>query len=142
MSDHQSLIEEVIRKIESRKGSYGSILVKSVIMERGGVWKNIVTKILPLHFSDIYLPKKKLDYGNFVMLEDAFSLDRLIEIIKNLPEKVGSEVVSSTIIIQDYQVQVEGEKLYDGCNYYSGTDYLDVGWFFERYHYRSPKLAS
>jgi len=133
VSDHQRRIEEVIRKIEGRRGSYGSVLVKSAIMKHEEVWKNIVTKILPLHVSDVYTPKRKLDYGNFAVVEDVISLDDFIEIIKKLPEKTGT-----IITVGDYQVQVDGERLENGYEYDSGVDYLNVGWFFERYHYRGP----
>jgi len=133
VSDHQRRIEEVIRKIEGRRGSYGSVLVKSAIMRHEEAWKNIITKILPLHVSDLYTPKKKLDYGNFAMVEDVISLDDFIEMIKKLPEKA-----STTIAVGDYQVQVDGERLDNGYKYDSGVDYLDVRWFFERYHYTSP----
>jgi len=134
VSDHQRRIEEVIQKIEKRRNSYGSVLVKSAIMKQEGVWKNIVTKVLPLHVSDTsYTLKEKLDYGNFAIFEDIISLDNLIEMIRKLPEKGDS-----TIRIGDFSFQVAGEYLDDGYKFDSGVDYLDVRWFFERYHYRSP----
>jgi hypothetical protein len=139
VSDHQRRIKEVIQKIEKRRDSYGSVLVKSAIMKQEGIWKNIVTKILPLHVSDVYTPpKRKLDYGKFAIFEDIISLNDLIEMVRGLPEKIGPEKVGSIITIGSYQVQVEGERLDDGYEYDSGVDYLDVGWCFERYHYRSP----
>ena len=136
MSLHQERIKEIVRKIEARRDSYGSVLVKSAIVKSDGVWKNSVTKILPLHKSDTYVPKEKLDYRNFALFEDIISLDSLIEIIKKLPEKG-----SSTITLGDYEVLVEGESLQNGYEYDSGEEYLSVGWFFERYHYRSPSRS-
>jgi len=133
MSYHQRLIEEAIHRIEERKRSYGSVLVKSAIMKREEIWANIVTKILALHFSDVHTPGEKIDYGDFAIVEEVVSLDSLIEMIRNFPEKG-----STTIAVGDYHIQIAGEYLANGYKYDSGVDYLNVGWFFERYHYRSP----
>ena len=144
---HQTLIEELVGKIETRRNIYGSVLVKSAIIKRNGVWENIITKILPLHKSDIYTPKEKLDYGDFVLFEALISLDSLIEILKKLP---APEVLPSsgrlnpkisTITLGGYEIQVEGEGLQNGSKYDSGEDYLSVGWFFEKYHYKSPSKS-
>jgi len=125
--------QEIIGKIEARRDSYGWVLVKSAIVKRDKVWENIITKILPLHKSDSYASKEKLDYGNLVFFEELISLNSLIEIIKKLLEKG-----TSTITLGDHEVQVESESLQNGYKYDSGEEYLDVGWFFEKYQYRSP----
>ena len=135
MSHHQKRIEEIVRKIETRRDSYGSVLVKSAIIKHDDVWENSVTKILPLHKSEAYVLKEKLDYGNLILFEVLISLDSLVEMVKKLPEKGNS-----AFTLGDYEVQVEGESLQNGYRYDSGEEYLNVGWFFERYHYRSrPK---
>jgi len=144
---HQTLTEEIVGKIGARRSTYGSVLTKSAIVKRNGVWENIVTKILPLHKSDIYTPKEKLDYGNFVLFETLISLDSLIEILKKLPApevlpssgKLNPKI--STITLGGYEVQVEDEGLQNGSKYDSGEDYLNVGWFFEKYHYKSPSKS-
>jgi hypothetical protein len=124
--------QEIIGKLETRSNSYGSVSVKSAIFKREPVWENIVTKVLPLHKSDSYVKKEKSDYGSLVLFEQLISLDSLIEMIKKLPEKGAS-----TITLGDYEVQVESESLQDGYKYDSGEEYLNVGWFFERYCYKS-----
>lgn len=129
-------MQEIVEKIDSRRNSYGSVLVKSVIFKRDDVWENIVTKILPLHKSDSYTPRGKFDYGNLVLFEELISLDSLVDIMKKLPEKG-----ISTVTLGDYDVHVENEYLQNGYKYDSGDDYLNVGWFFERYNYRSPSKA-
>lgn len=48
MSHHQKLIKEIVGEIETRRDSYGSVLVKSAIVKNGDLWENIVTTILPL----------------------------------------------------------------------------------------------
>lgn len=131
MSHHQNMIEEIVRKIENRRDSYGSVLVKGVLAKPSNVWENVVTKIVPLHKSDSYIPKEKFDYGNFVLFEELISLDTLVEIIKKLPEKG-----SVTITLGDYEVKVDGAYFQNGYKYDSGEEYLNIGWFFERYQYR------
>jgi len=132
MSNHQKLINEIVGKIETRRDSYGSILVKSAIVKSNDVWENIVTKILPLHKSDSYVPNEKLDYGDLIIFEEFISLDSLIKIIKDLPEKGITKIT-----LENYEIKVEGEYFQNGYKYDSGEVYLNVGWFFERYHYRS-----
>ena len=135
MSNHQKLIKEIVGKIKARRDSYGSVLVKSAIVKNDDIWENIVTTILPLHKSDSYTPKDKLDYGDLILFEQLISLDRLVEIIKELPEKGNIRIT-----LGDYEIQVNGEYLQNGYKYDSGEEYLNVGWFFERYHYRGrPK---
>ena len=131
MSHHQNMIEEIVRKIENRRDSYGSVLVKSVIVKPSNVWENIVTKIVPLYKSDSHVTKEKFDYGNFILFEELISLDTLVEIIKKLPEK-GSITITSG----DYEVKVDGTYFENGYKYDSGEEYLNIGWFFERYQYR------
>ena len=136
MSHHQKLIEEIVRKIRTRRSSYGQVLVKSAIVKQDDIWENRVTKVLPLHKCDSYIPKEKLDYGNLMLFEELISLDSLVEIIKKLPEKG-----TATITLGDYEVQVEGQSLQNGDKFDSGREYLNVGWFFERYQYRSPSKS-
>jgi len=136
MSNHQKLIDEIVRKIETRRNSYGSVLVKSAIVKLNNIWENRATKIVPLHKSDSYTPKEKLDYGNLIFFEELISLDSLVAIIKKLPEK-GTVVIT----LGDFEVQVDGEYLQNGYKYDSGEEYLNVGWFFERYHYRGRQKS-
>jgi hypothetical protein len=133
MPNHQELTKEILQKIDNRKSTYGSVSVKSSIMKHQGQWKNILTKILPLPSSDSYTLQEKLDYGDFVLVEKLITLEDLIEVIRKLPEKG-----TTSITIGDYEVQVQVENLVqDTYKYDSGTEYLKVGWFYEKYQYRS-----
>ena len=136
MSRHQNLIEEVVRKIESRRDSYGSVLIKGVIVKPNNKWENIITEIVPLHKSDSYTIKEKLDYGDFVLFEELISLDNLVEIIKELPEKG-----SVNIALGNYEVEADGTDFHNGHKYDSGKEYLNIGWFFEKYQYRGPSKS-
>ncbi len=131
MSHHQKMVEKIVNTIEARRGSYGLVLVKSAIVKQGETWENGVTKILPLHKSDSYTTRDKLEYEDFVLFEELISLDSLVEIIKKLPE---NGIVKITL--GGYEVQINGEYFQNGYEYDSGEHYLNVGWFFERYHYR------
>lgn len=134
MPTHQELVEEIIRKIEARRQTYGQVLVKSIIFKQDQKWKNYVTKMLPLHISDARTIKEKLDYGNFVLLEEIISLDRLIELIKRLPENK-----TSSITLLDYSVDVEG-TLQPKSDYDSGSEFLNIGWSFEKYLYSKGSI--
>lgn len=136
MSRHQELVEEMLGKIETRKSSYGSVLVKSAILKEENVWHNTVSILVPLHKSDSYVPKPKLDYGDLIFFEELVSLKTLIRIIKALPEKGVT-----TIALGSHKVQVNGQGFQNGHEYDSGERYLNIGWFFERYRYSEPSKS-
>lgn len=136
MLAHRELAEEIIQKINNRKNTYGSVSVKSAILKHQGQWKNILTKILPLCSSEVYKPQTKLDYGDFILIEKLITLDDLIEIIKKLPEKG-----TTFLTLGGYEVQVQVENLQkDSYKYDSGTEFLQVGWCYEKYQYRSQSI--
>jgi len=126
-------VEEVTAKIESRRSSYGPVLVKGAMIRKGDIWENVVTRILPLHKSESGVSTKKLNYGNLIFFEEIISLDDLVEAIRKLPER-GSAITR----FGSYEANVEVESLQNGYKYDSGEEYLSVGWFFEKYQFRSP----
>lgn len=136
MPTAQELIQEMVEKIRSRRDSYGSVLVRSVIVKRDDVWENSITKILPLHQSDSYVPKEKLAYEDVIFFEELISLDRLFEIIRKLPEKG-----TSSITLGNNEIQIDVESFSNGHEYDSGDEYLNVGWFFETYHFRGSQKS-
>jgi hypothetical protein len=131
-STHQKLIDEMIDKIYRRKNSYGSILVKGCAFKEGDAWVNSVTRILPLHKSDNYTASDDLVYRKFLLFEAAISSRDLIGIIDQVPEK-GENAVR----IGRWDVKVKVDFFADGYVFDSGDEYLDVGWYFEKYQYRS-----
>ena len=136
MSTHQERIGEIVEKIESKKDSYGYVLVKSVIIKIGDFWKNCSTKILPLYKSDKYNLGDKLDYGDLIFFETLIALDDLVKLVKTIPD--GGSVKTT---LGDYEVHFEGDYFQDGYKYDSGEAYLEVGWFFERYQYRGRQTS-
>ena len=130
MPTFQELKEVIIKKICSRKSTYSQVSVKSAIMKHEGIWKNIVTKIVPLGPSEVYSPQKKFDYGNFVLIENLISIDALVEIIEKLPV-----TGTTSITFGQYDVLFQIESLQNGYKFDSGREYLNIEWFFERYHF-------
>jgi len=121
MSNHQKRMEEVIGRIEARRDSYGSVLVKSAVVKTGNVWESIVVNIVPLHKSESYNPKKKFDYGDFILFEELLALDRFVEIIKKLPEN-GSVSVN----LGNYDIKINGQYLQNGYKYDSGEEHFNT----------------
>ena len=130
MPSHQKRINEILNELESRKFMYGDILIKSAIVRHKGEWWNLVTKILPLHRLKKGT-KSEMNYGDFVLIEEVFSIDQFEKIIKKFPEDNTTEIT-----IGNYKIHFEGgfeqKRFYD-----SGTDYLGIEWPFNKYHYRA-----
>ena len=87
LSHHQKLIDEIVQITKKRGNTYGSVLFSVAMMKHENTWKSFVAKVLPLYHSDEHCIKKELDYGDFVMVEDAVGLDDFVEIVKRLPER-------------------------------------------------------
>lgn len=132
MSTHQEMIDEIIHKISKRKSMYRSFLVKSFIYKHKSSWKNIVTKIVPLSSLDTYEHPKKLDYGDFALVEEVISLSNFLKMIK-VPEKS-----SQTIVIGGYEVEFETEYWNKVYTYDSGECPFDVDWYCEVYRLGGP----
>jgi hypothetical protein len=58
---HQEMVEEMAQKTTRRRKAYSLIQIRSGIMRHQGIWKNIVTKIVPLPHSDTHSSNRKLD---------------------------------------------------------------------------------
>jgi hypothetical protein len=120
----EELKQEILRIIQDRKETYGRVLVQSAISKRNGKWSNVVTKIIPLHSKENPGSLRKLDYGNFAIIEGLISLEEMTNLIKNISGD-GSTNISL-----------------DGYEYDSGDEYLNVGWFFKQFHFSSGGRGS
>ena len=127
--------EEILGIIENRRDTYGKILVQSAILKQEGKWQNIITKFLPLFVGEEPAKLEKLDYGEFAIIESLISLDDFSKLISSLSKEEGT-----TITIDNYEIEFRPESLTDGHEYDSGTDHLNVGWFFQRFHFSSPPV--
>jgi len=79
--------DEILSILNNNKKLYGDVIVQSAIVKEKDVWKNIVTKIVPLYKNEKNTPAKTLDYGDFVMLEDIISVNDLIKKLEQLISK-------------------------------------------------------
>jgi hypothetical protein len=132
MSNMEKLKQEIIEIIEARKETYGPVLVQSGISKRNGKWHNVVTKVVPLHSKERPNSLRKLDYGNFAIIESLISLEKLTYLIKSLSADSGT-----SFSLDGYEVESPPGNLSNGYEYDSGDEYLNVGWFFKRFHFSS-----
>lgn len=131
----EEMLEEMVGKIENRRNSYGAALVKSAVVKQGDVWENRITTILPLHQTDSYVPQEEVGYGDLLFFEELISVDKLLAIIRKLPEK-GTSIIT----LGNKEIEVVVERFSKGHRFFdSGNDYLNVGWFFEEYSFQSPE---
>jgi len=128
----EELKQEILRIIQARKETYGHVLVQSAISKRNGKWSNVVTRIVPLHSKESPDSLRKLDYGNFAIIESLISLEEMTDLIKNI-----SGEGSTNISLDGYEIEISPGSLSDGYEYDSGDEYLNVGWFFKRFHFSS-----
>jgi len=132
MPSMEELKQEILGIIEARKETYGRVLVQSGIMKRNGKWRNVVTKVVPLHSKETRDSLRKWDYGNFAIVETLISLEELVRLIKSLSEDSGT-----SISLAGYEVESPHGNFSNGYEYDSGDEYLNVGWLFKRFHFSS-----
>ncbi|MGD0978056.1 MAG: ATP-binding protein [Candidatus Bathyarchaeia archaeon] len=130
MSHEEESRKQILGLIQIRKDSYGSVLVQSAISKRKGKWQNIVTKIVPLHRQEKLDSLKKLDYGDFVIVESLISLEELVEFVQNLPTDT-----ETSFSLGGYEFEIPRGGFQDPYEYDSSEGYLNVGWFFKRFHF-------
>ncbi|MDR2204200.1 MAG: ATP-binding protein [Nitrososphaerota archaeon] len=77
----------------------------------------------------------RLVYGNLMLLKTIITLDELVELIKELPEKTPAELK-----IADLTISVQGE-LDSGYRHFPQNNYLfvDIKWGYEVFPYRKDK---
>ena len=132
MSNHEKMIDEIIHKISDEKRGYGSFLIKSFIRKQSPLWENIVTLIKPISSLDTTEDLKKLDYGDFALIEEEVSLSDILKFIQ-VPNK-SSQIIK----IGNYKVEFQihyWEKVY---TYDSAKNPFDVNWYFEIYRLDGP----
>jgi hypothetical protein len=130
MSHTEELKRQVLEIIGARKETYGRVLVQSGILKRDGKWHNVVTKVIPLHLKESPNSLRKLDYGEFAIIESLISLEELTSLIKSL-----SEDNNASFSLDGYQIENPRGNLSNGYEYDSGEEYLNVGWFFKKFYF-------
>lgn len=128
MPSFEEVKKEILGIIDKRRNTYGKVLAQSAILRREGRWRNIVTKLLPLYVGEKPGKLEKLDYGEFAIIESLISLGNLSKLIKSL-----SQEKDTTISIDNYEIEIKVGSFSSGYEYDSGSDYLNVGWFFKSF---------
>lgn len=137
MFAHEKVLEDMILKIIKRENTYGQVLVKGVACRMGETWVNALTRFLPLHRSNNHEHRPDILYDDFLLFEMLISCKELRGLLNELPQK-GEKLIR----LGKWDLSVVGESLTNGESFDSGNDYLNVGWYFDRYQYRSPSLPS
>lgn len=81
--------DEIISILKKNRELYGDILIQSAIVKQNNVWKNVVTKIVPLYKNERRDLAKTLDYGDFMITEYTISANEL----ENELERLISEEI-------------------------------------------------
>jgi len=132
MPHMEEIKQQILEIIDTRKETYGRVLVQSGILKRDGKWHNVITKVVPLHSKESPNPLKKWDYGSFAIIESLISLEELTNLIKSL-----SEDSNTSFSLDGYQIENPHGNLEDANEYDSGGEYLNVGWPFKRFYFSS-----
>jgi len=126
----EELKQQILKIVDARKETYGRVLVQSGILKQDGKWHNMITKVVPLHLKESPNSLRKLDYGNFAIIESLISLEELTVLIKSL-----SEDSNTSFSLDGYQIENPRGTLSNGSEYDSGDEYLNVGWFFKQFYF-------
>ena len=126
MSNTEEFRKQILEIIQARKESYGPVHVQSGIAKRNGTWQNVVTKVVPLHRTEKRDSLRKLDYGNFAIIEGLISIEGLVTFLKDLSKDNGT-----TLSLDGYEIQIPQGSFSDTHEYDSGDEYVNVGWFFK-----------
>ena len=122
--------DEILFILNNNKNLYGDVIVQSTIVKEKEVWKNIVTKILPLYKNERNTPAKTLDYGDFVMIEDIIS-------VNDLEKKLKQLISEEKFTIKGYTLQKDELIYFEKVRLIESRDELfNVGWSAEWYMIR------
>jgi len=114
--------DEIVSILSKNREIYRDVLVQSAIVKENDVWKNIVTKIVPLYKNEKYTPAEILDYGNFVLVEDVIG-------VNDLTKKLEQLITEEKFTIKEHTLKND-ESIYfeEGRPVESGNELFNVGW--------------
>jgi len=114
--------DEILSILNNNKEFYGDAIVQSAILKEKDVWKNIVTKIVPLYKNEKNASTETLDYGDFVMLGDIISVNDLIKKLEHLITEEKFTIKGHTLQ-KDESIYFEKVRLLE-----SRDELFNVGW--------------
>jgi hypothetical protein len=132
MCSHQEIIQEIIQKLRNRQFMYSSALVSCYLHREKDSWANIVTLIVPICTGEHIPQTEKSDYGAFALLKTTISIEELIKLVSQLPEKNTMDVTFA-----DMNIIIKGNYLGSCERYDSGVGWINIGWGFEKYQYKA-----
>jgi hypothetical protein len=114
--------DEIVSILSKNREIYRDVLVQSAIVKENDVWKNIVTKTVPLYKNEKYTPAEILDYGNFVLVEDVIGVNDLTKELEQL-------ITEEKFTIKEHTLKKD-ESIYfeEGRPVESGNELFNVGW--------------
>jgi hypothetical protein len=114
--------DEIVSILSKNRETYRYIRVQSAILKENDVWKNIVTKIVPLYKNEKCTPAEKLDYGNFVLVEDVIGVN---DLTKELEQLITEEkfTIKGHTLKKDESIYFE-----EGRPVESGNELFNVEW--------------
>ncbi|MBA7526112.1 hypothetical protein ES705_18272 [subsurface metagenome] len=122
--------DEILSILDNNKELYGNVKVQSAIVKENDVWKNIVTKIVPLYKNEKNTSTETLDYGDFVMIEDIIS-------VNDLAKKLGHLITEEKFTIKGHTLQKDESIYFEKERpVESGNELFNVGWSADWYMVR------
>lgn len=122
--------DEIVSILSKNREMYRDVLIQGAIVKDNDVWKDIVTKIVPLYKNEKYAPAEILDYGNFVLIEDIIGVN---DLIKELEQIITEEkfTIKGHTLQKEVSIYFEKERRVE-----SGNDLFNVGWSADWYTVR------
>jgi len=114
--------DEILSILDKNKEFFGAVRVQSAIVREKGLYRNIVTKIVPLYKNKKHTPVETLDYGDFVLVEDIISVENLKKELEELISKEEFRIKAYTLQ-KDDTIQFEKVSLLE-----SGDELFNLGW--------------
>jgi len=128
MERMQATQQELLSLIEKRRSQYGQVLVSSVLIKNGDLWRNSLTHFMALPKEAQYKLPKTLDYSDIIAIKTLISIDELKE--------VANQLFSGKVIIRGLPpIDFKGHYYSTFELYYkSGDEYINSKWPSNVYH--------
>ena len=95
-------IQEILKAFEGRKQLYRGISLRTAFIRENGAWKNVMTIILPM--DKLVSNERKMDYGDFMILETNLLLEDFNSLITDILRK-------DEMTLGGYSIKFQKEKM-------------------------------
>ena len=114
--------DEILAFLDKNKEFFGDVRVQGAIVRENDLYKNIVTKIVPLYKNEKYTPIEALDYEDFVLIEDIIGIEDLKRKLEQLISEEKFSIREHTLQ-KDDSIHFEKVRLLE-----SGDGLFNLGW--------------